>query len=212
MRGVEGETYHQTRLDLSKRRATALGFFERVDLSTKRGSSDDQMEVNVEVAERQTGAFQIGAGFSSVESFIAQAQISQNNLFGRGQLLTLQAQLSGLRQLFLLQFEDPYFLDTNWTFGFQLFNQQRYYRDYTRPEGVTRYFYPLIGPLVLRLRGEAGLITSRDPQGVPIYERYFLGGIFDVRGFQLYSLSPQIRVPADQNPDAGLNVFRVGGN
>jgi len=83
---------------------------------------------------------------------------------------------------------------------------------YSRFEGVARYYYPLVGPLVLRLRGESGLITSRDPQGVPIYERYFLGGIFDVRGFQLYSLSPQIRVPADQNPDAGLNVFRIGGN
>ena len=60
------------------------------------------MEVNVEVAERQTGTFQVGAGFSSVENFIVQAQISQNNLFGRGQSLTLQAQLSGIRQLFLL--------------------------------------------------------------------------------------------------------------
>jgi outer membrane protein insertion porin family len=316
MRVVEGETYNQTRLDLSKKRVTALGFFERVDLSTKRGSSDDQMEVNVEVAERQTGAFQIGAGFSSVESFIAQAQISQNNLFGRGQLLTLQAQLSGLRQLFLLQFEDLYFLDTNWTFGFTLFNQQRYYRDFTRrsvggsltwgylitddvrlyltyqlqdigvntsgrsnlfsggqrsplPAGslanllrsgvtsswrgsltydtrdnklfphsgwhnelsaefaepiflsqnqytrvtaTTRYFYPVFGPMTLKLRLNGGLITSRDPQGVPIYERYFLGGIYDVRGFQLYSLSPQIRVPRDQSPSSALDVFRIGGN
>jgi outer membrane protein insertion porin family len=316
MRVVEGETYNQSKLDLSKRTVTALGFFERVDLSSKRGSDDDKMEVNVEVAERQTGAFQIGAGFSSVESFIAQAQISQNNLFGRGQLLTLQAQLSGLRQLFLLQFEDPYFLDTNWTFGFQLFNQQRYYRDFTRRsvggsltwgykiadftrvyltyqlqdigvntsgrtnlfsggqrsplpagslanllrsgltsswrislthdtrdnrlftkrgwhntvsaefaeqafgsenqynrfEAATRFFYPILGPLVLRLRGEVGFITSREPQGVPIYERYFLGGIFDIRGFPLFSLSPQIRVPRDQNPDAALDVFRVGGN
>jgi outer membrane protein insertion porin family len=316
MRVAEGETYNQSKLDYSKQRVTALGFFDRVDLSTKRGSNDDEMEVNIEVAERQTGAFQIGAGFSSVESFIAQAQISQNNLFGRGQLLTLQAQLSGLRQLFLLQFEDPHFLDTDWTFGFNLFNQQRYYRDftrrsiggsltwgyevtddvrilltymlqdigvntsgrtnlfsggqrsplpegslanllrsgitsswrvvlshdtrdnrlftksgwyntlsaefaepaflsqnqYTRLEGAVRYFYPLIGPLILRLRGEMGLITSRDPQGVPIYERYFLGGIFDVRGFQLFSLSPQIRVPRDQSPDSSLDVFRVGGN
>ena len=39
-----------------------------------------------------------------VENFIAQAQISQNNLFGRGQTLALQAQLSSLRQLFLLRF------------------------------------------------------------------------------------------------------------
>ena len=126
LRIFEGDTYNQTQLDYSKRRVTALGFFEKVDVSTKRGSSDDKMDVNFEVAERPTGTFQIGAGFSSVENFIAQAQISQNNLLGRGQLLTLQAQLSSLRQLFLLQFQDLYFLDTKWTFGFNLFKQDQF--------------------------------------------------------------------------------------
>jgi outer membrane protein insertion porin family len=126
LRIYEGERYSQSALDLSKRRVNALGFFEKVETSTKRGSGDDAMEVNVEVAERQTGAFQIGAGFSSVESFIAQAQISQNNL------LVLQAQMSSLRQLFMLQFDEPYFLDTNWHFGFNLFDQQRYYLGFTR--------------------------------------------------------------------------------
>ena len=101
-------------------------------MSTKRGATDEKMEVNVEVTERPTGTFQIGAGFSSVENFIAQAQISQNNLFGRGQLLTLQAQLSSLRQLFLLRFVDPYFLDTNWTFGFNLFNQDQFLFSFVR--------------------------------------------------------------------------------
>jgi len=67
-----------------------------------------------------------------VENFIAQAQISQNNLLGRGQLLTLQAQISGLRQLFLLQFQDLYFLDTDWTFGFNLFKQDRILSSFTR--------------------------------------------------------------------------------
>ena len=43
----------------------ALGFFENVVVSTKRGSSDEFVEVNVEVTERPTGTFQIGAGFSS---------------------------------------------------------------------------------------------------------------------------------------------------
>jgi outer membrane protein insertion porin family len=55
-------------------------------------------------------------------------------------------------------------------------------------------------------------VHSRDPQGVPIFERYFLGGIFDVRGFRPYSLSPQIRAPGEQEPDARLNTFRIGGN
>jgi outer membrane protein insertion porin family len=316
LRVYEGERYSQSGLDLSKRRVNALGFFEKVETSTKRGSGDDAMEVNVEVAERQTGAFQIGAGFSSVESFIAQAQISQNNLLGRGQSLVLQAQMSSLRQLFMLQFDEPYFLDSNWHFGFNLFDQQRYYLGFTRQskggsltwgylltdslrmfltytlqdisvttggrsnlfsggqrsplpqgslanllhagmvssvrislthdtrndrmfprsgwynsisaefaepdflsesqfsrfEGTARYFYPLWGPLVLRLKGDIGAVVSREPQGVPIFERYFVGGIYDVRGFQIASLGPQIRVPSAQSPDSNLRTFAVGGN
>src|SRR5213079_2295477 len=106
MRISEGELFSNTNLEVSKRRITALGFFENVVVSTKRGSSDEFVEVNVEVSERPTGTFQIGAGFSSVENFIAQAQISQNNLFGRGLTLALQAQLSGLRQLFSLRYID----------------------------------------------------------------------------------------------------------
>jgi len=318
LRIIEGEPYNQSLLDYSKKRVTALGFFEKVDVSTKRGSGDDKMDVNVEVSERPTGTFQIGAGFSSVENFIAQAQISQNNLLGRGTSLTLQAQLSSLRQLFLLQYQDLYFLDTNWTFGFNLFKQDRYLfsfvrrskgasltwgyllaedlrllltytledvsvstsgfstlfsgaaiqpvsvgsianllrsgitssgrallsydsRDnrmfptkgwyntisgevadsyppffsenvFTRYEGVARFFYPIWGPFVLRVKGEAGLIASRDDKGVPIFERYFVGGIYDVRGFSPRSLGPVIRALSSQAQDAQLRSFLVGGN
>jgi outer membrane protein insertion porin family len=316
MRVIEGDPYNQSLLDYSKRRVTSLGFFEKVDLSTKRGSSDNQMDVNVEVAERPTGTFQIGAGFSSVENFIAQAQISQNNLLGRGQLLTLQAQISGLRQLFLLQFQDLYFLDTNWTFGFNLFKQDRILSSFTRSskgasltwgyllaedlrllltykledvsvttggfaglfssgqrdpiplgsianllrsgitssgqaqvsydsrdnrmfptrgwyntlsgeiadhfllsenvftryEAVARFFYPVWGPFVFRAKLEGGLVSSRDPHGVPIFERYFVGGIYDIRGFAPRSLGPVIRSLSAQTQDSSLQSFLIGGN
>ncbi len=316
MRIVEGDSYNQSLLDYSKKRVNALGYFEKVDMSTKRGETDDKMDVNFEVAERPTGTFQIGAGFSSVENFIAQAQVSQNNLFGRGQLLTLQLQYSGLRQLYLLQFQDLYFLDTNWTFGFNLFKQDQFLfsfvrnskggsltwgyllaedtrllltytledvgvstsgfsslfstsviqptqvgsianllrsgitssgkallsydsRDnrlfptrgwyntisaevadpytlsenvFTRYEAVARAFYPLWGPFVLRLKGNLGLIASRDDRGVPIFERYFVGGIYDIRGFSPRSLGPVIRAESSQAPDGSLSNFLIGGN
>ena len=80
------------------------------------------MDVVVEVKERQTGAFSVGAGFSSVENFLFQAQISKQNFLGRGQNLRLEATLSSLRRYFVLSFDDPYFLDTDWTFGFSAFN------------------------------------------------------------------------------------------
>src|SRR6185295_3580864 len=145
MKISEGELFNNTNLEVSKRRITALGFFESVVVSTKRGSSDEFVEVNVEVTERPTGTFQIGAGFSSVENFIAQAQISQNNLFGRGQTLALQAQLSSLRQLFLLRFVEPYFLDTPWTFAFDLYNQSRAFTNFARNSvgGDLTWGYPL---------------------------------------------------------------------
>ena len=317
LRIIEGEPYNQALLDYSKRRVNALGYFEKVDISTRRGTTDNMMEVNVEVSERPTGTFQIGAGFSSVENFIAQAQVSQNNFFGRGQLLTVQAQLSSLRQLFLLQFQDLYFLDTNWTFGFNLFKQDRYLYSFTRSSyggrltwgyllsddlrltltynwekvsitngnvfsglfsagqrdpipagtlanllrsGITsstigllsydtrndrmfpsrgwyntlsaevadkvflseniftryelafRYFYPIWGPFIFRAKMEGGLIASRDPRGVPIFERYFVGGIYDIRGFAPRSLGPVIHAPGSQAPDALLTPFRIGGN
>jgi outer membrane protein insertion porin family len=318
MRIYEGEPFSQTALDYSKRRVNALGYFEKVDVSTRRGSADNMMEVNVEVAERPTGTFQVGAGFSSVENFIAQAQVSQNNFFGRGQMVTLQMQLSSLRQLFLGQFQDYYFLDTKWTFGLNVFKQDRYLYSFTRSsyggsltwgylltddlrllltynwehvgistgnigfgglfsggqrdpipagslanllrsgitsstrgmlsydtrndrmfptkgwyntlsgeiadhfllsenvftryEGALRYFYPIWGPFVFRAKLEGGLIASRDPRGVPIFERYFVGGIYDIRGFAPRSLGPVINAPASQAPDAILTPFRIGGN
>ena len=53
------------------------------------------------------------------------------------------------------------------------------------------------------LKAEAGLITSRDPRGVPIFERYFVGGIYDIRGFAPLLAGPgHPRRPRSQAPDA----------
>src|SRR6185295_12343490 len=133
LRVYEGELYNQTRLDRSKRLVTALGFFEKVELSTKaQQDQPDRIDVNIEVTERATGTFQIGAGFSSVENFVGQAQVAQNNLFGRGTTLQLQASISSLRQYFTLRYLDPYFLDTPLTFAFTLYNSLLTYPSFNR--------------------------------------------------------------------------------
>ena len=318
LRVAEGDRFSQTMLNRSRARVMQLGFFENVDVSTRRGSADNRIVVNIEVKERPTGTFQVGAGFSSVENFIAQAQISQNNLFGRGQRLSLMAQVSGLRQLFSLSFWEPYFLDSRWTFGFDIYNSIRSFESFNRnatggsltwgypithdlrlfltykaelidvstrnrgtlfgsgglgadlPAGVqvsnlfndgvtssvrmsvqwdtrnnrlfpskgmfhaawaefahdytgsqnifnrygafTRFYHPIWGPFVFKFNGQVGLITSSDPQGVPIFERFFTGGIMDVRGFRPRSLGPRISVPQSPSPMAPLISFNKGGN
>jgi outer membrane protein insertion porin family len=103
---IEGGKFSETNLDRSRRRVTALGYFERVELTTM-DEADGTIGVLVEVAVKPTGTFQVGAGFSSIENFIATAQIQQANLFGNGQSLSLNAQLSGIRTLINVRYFEP---------------------------------------------------------------------------------------------------------
>lgn len=318
LRVYEGDLYNQTRLDRSKRLVQALGYFEKVELSTKaQEGNPDKIDVNIEVAERATGTFQIGAGFSSVENFIGQAQVAQNNLFGRGTTLQLQAQISSLRQLFSLRYLDPYFLDSKLTFAFSAYNSLLFYpsfnrtarggeltwgylfgdylrlfgtyklenvqvkqnqaglvvggfaptaqvapgtisnlfrsgwtssiklalnydtRDdrlfpkrgmfhslsvevadpiiasettFVRATGFMRFYRPIWGPIIFRTNLEAGYVYSRSSQGVPIYERYFVGGINTIRGFSLFSLGPRVNLLQSLDPSSFLTPFNIGGN
>ncbi|MHB1843845.1 MAG: outer membrane protein assembly factor BamA [Deltaproteobacteria bacterium] len=135
LRLYEGELFTGSGLRQSKQRVQALGFFETVEVATKKGDAPDLTIVTVTVKERPTGTFQVGAGFSSLESFILTAQVSQNNFLGWGQTASLTAQLSAIRQFLQLQYVDPYFLDTKWTFAFSAFRTETglftYLRDAT---------------------------------------------------------------------------------
>ncbi len=147
LRIYEGELYGATPIKVSKQRVTALGFFETVEITTKKGSADDKMVAVVEVKEKSTGTFQVGAGFSSYENFILTGQISQDNFFGWGQTLSLQVQWSSIRQLGQIQFVEPHFFDTQWTFAFDLYATEAYYTTFTRQAlgGSLTWGYELSG-------------------------------------------------------------------
>jgi outer membrane protein insertion porin family len=164
IRIYEGDYYNGSKVQISQRRVFALGFFAKthplygVKVVSRRGSRPDRIIVRFVVKEKPTGTFQIGAGFSSVESLVFNAQIAKNNLFGRGQSLSFAAQVSGIRQLFQLQFVDPYFLDLPLTFAFSAFNSQRDFRTLfsvgfiqTTTGGTLTWGYPLLDDLNLLL-------------------------------------------------------------
>ena len=147
LRIYEGERFSGTGMRQSKQRVNALGFFETVEITTKPGSGEDKVVAQVEVKERPTGTFQLGAGYSSYEHFILTGQISQQNFFGWGQTLSLQVQWSTIRQLGQIQFVDPYFMDTRWTFAFDLYMTEATYTTFTRRSagGSMTWGYELAG-------------------------------------------------------------------
>ncbi len=146
LRVYEGELFSGTGFKSSKDRVMALGYFETVDIAQTR-RSPDTMDIVVTVKERPTGSFQVGAGYSSSENFVLTGQISQQNFLGWGNSLTLQLQWSSVRQLGQISFEEPYFLDTRWTFSFDVYANQTEYSAFTRSAvgGSLTWGYELAG-------------------------------------------------------------------
>ena len=132
LRVYEGALFSASGMRRSKERVTALGFFETVEMNFKPGSDDTHVVITVEVKEKSTGSFQVGFGFSSVENFIFTAQVTQNNFLGWGTTVSLSAQLSSIRQLVQLSYYDPYFLDSDWLFSFDVYRTQIDQFDFTR--------------------------------------------------------------------------------
>jgi len=153
---LEGDLYSESGKDAAEGRVMRLGYFESVIVSTERGSAEDKIVLNIEVTERLTGQFQVGAGFSTIENFVLQAQISYDNFLGRGTTVTLMAQLSSLRRLFNLSYSSRYFLDTKFWFMLNVFNTSNIYPSFTRKStGFTmRWGYPI--PRIRNLTAFAG--------------------------------------------------------
>ncbi|RNC68912.1 MAG: outer membrane protein assembly factor BamA [Desulfuromonadales bacterium] len=132
MKVVEGETYSSTGLKRSKQSLMNTGFFEEANIATVKGSADNKLDVNVEVKEKPTGTFSIGAGYSSLDGLIGQGSVSQANFLGLGLKANLAASLGGKSSTYNVGITDPYFLDSRWTVGADIYRTERDYIDFTK--------------------------------------------------------------------------------
>lgn len=128
---AEQELYSADKVKQSKNALQRTGYFEDVQVSTKKTDQPDAVDLLVDVKEGPTGSFSLGAGYSSGDSFVFNAGIQEKNLFGRGQALNLNANVGSRRQDFTTSFNEPYFLDTPLGVGFDAFNNQRTYTDFS---------------------------------------------------------------------------------
>ncbi|MBI2368819.1 MAG: outer membrane protein assembly factor BamA [Deltaproteobacteria bacterium] len=145
LRLAEGDRYNASLLTRSRQRVQNLGFFEETNLTTKPGEDRDTIDVNIQVKEAPTGRFTVGAGVGSESGFIVLAEIAQQNLFGRGQSLSLSGRLSGISSDFVLSFTEPWLFDIPLSAGADLFNTRREFINFNRDSkgGALRAGYPL---------------------------------------------------------------------
>ncbi|MEO1609114.1 MAG: outer membrane protein assembly factor BamA [Pseudomonadota bacterium] len=124
IRLVEGDAYNPLMIDRAKDRLKNLGFFKKVDVRQRPGSSRDRVIVDFAVEEQSTGELAFGGGYSTSEGVIGDISITERNLLGNGQFLRLKLSGSLTRAQIDLSFTEPRFLDKNIAAGFDLFHKE----------------------------------------------------------------------------------------
>ena len=299
MQVKEGGLLDASAVRKSSERLQRLEFFEEVNVAPEATVQPDLMDVVVDVKEKATGTFSVGAGYSSVDNMMFMGEISENNFLGKGQRLSLQANLSSRSSRYNFSFTEPHLNDTKLLFGYDLYNWSREYDDYTKDstgaalrfaypiwnkwnlgwgygfddtkmtdvavlnvpqsildsmeiettsfvrlglskdtrnkitdaskgwlttysikqaggplggdsaftkyEATSGWYYPLWWDTTFHVKGSMGYVVENEDKKLPVYEKFYLGGLNTIRGFDSGKISP-----LEVNKD-GVTYSRVGG-
>jgi outer membrane protein insertion porin family len=278
----EGDVFNASALKRSYERINNLQFFEAVELSPKPKPEEKLVDLDVKVKEKPTGFISVGGGYSSIDKFVAMVDITEGNLFGRGQYIKLRGELGGRSSFYELSFREPWFMDKPISFGTSIYRTTRKYGNFERratgfevsfgksfweywgasiaynyekatifnikedasqtikdQEGTrttssittsvgrdTRdsyidpsrgsknaasltfaglggtnaflkglldsgWYFPLFDVTTIHLRGRLGYATGLFGKKLPLYERYYVGGIYTVRGLGYGDAGPK---------------------
>lgn len=121
----EGDLYNETKVQTSLANIRRLGFFSNVTLNKPQGEREDVVDLEISVEEKMTGTLNVGAGFSSTDGFVFTSAVSEQNFLGLGHSIVINANVSKLNQRYNLSYRYPYFLDTQWELGADLFRTTR---------------------------------------------------------------------------------------
>jgi len=138
-----GEPFDMVRVKISQQRLEGLDYFDKVTMDPEPTdpviAGHKNLDVNVE--EKDTGNFTLGAGFSSVDALVGYAEITQGNfdLFhpwhftGGGQKMRLFVQLGTQRQDYELSFIQPWLFNIKLSLGVDLYRHQL---DFESPNNI----------------------------------------------------------------------------
>lgn len=171
----EGELYNETRRRQSLENIQRLGYFEEVNFKTSIDPERTEvMNVDISVKERNTGQIQLGAGYGTSQGFTLQGSVNQANFLGKGQNLGASLNLSNTGSYYSLSFTEPYFADTLWSVGTDLYQSANSGRaDYNEDHkgGAIRFGHPLAEYTRGYLRykyDDTNLLTKSDSAGKAI--------------------------------------------
>lgn len=127
-----GEPFDMVRVRVSKYRLEGLDYFSKVDARPVATDVPNRDDLLIGVEEKNTGNLSFGAGFSSVDSIVGFAEITQGNFdiahpptfTGGGQKFRLRVQIGTERQDVIVSFVEPWFLDRKLALNTEIYHRR----------------------------------------------------------------------------------------
>ena len=95
MRQKTGEPFNANLARRSMQRVYNLGFFEDVNVKMNPGVEPNAVVMEIDVKEKRTGSFGIGAGYSSSDGMVGMVSVSDTNFRGMGDTISISYEISG---------------------------------------------------------------------------------------------------------------------
>jgi len=197
-RQLESAWYDGDRIRLSRDRLGRLGYFTDTTVDTVEvPGSPDQVDLDVKVTEKPTGAIMVGAGFSSAEKLVLTGSINQANAFGTGNNIGINVNTSRVFRTIGLSYTNPYYTEDGVSRTFDLF-----YRTSRPPIYLRTINYEVVT--------QGGSVNF----GIPFSEldRVFLGVGYEDTSVTTYSNSPdryKTFVEKNDGPADGVGTART---
>ena len=138
-----GEKFDRSRLMRSIRDVYSLGFFEDAGVQNFTPQDDGTVDLELRVAERQTGQLGAGAGYSAVNAVTGFIEVAETNLFGTGNRMSFRWEFSRRQNDLNFSYSMPWVWDTPTSMGIDLYDSSHrsqvndFYRDQRTGGSVT---------------------------------------------------------------------------
>ncbi len=121
----EGDIYNQNYYEFSVTRLNQLGYFNPIDKDKdadfKTNEEEGLVDVTIKVSEKGRQQISFNGGLSGIGGSFFGLEYSTNNLFGRGEVLSLNVAAGNRQRSFQFSFTEPYIRNRPITAGFTIF-------------------------------------------------------------------------------------------
>jgi len=188
----EGDIYNQNAFEFSIIRLNQLGYFNPIDKDKdadfKTNEEEGLVDVNIKVTEKGRQQISFNGGLSGIGGSFFGLQYSTNNLFGRGEVLTLDLAAGNRQRSFQFSFTEPYIRNRPITAGFSIFAySQKFFGEGTLLSQNTAAQQGLLGTSIDFLTTNEANLFTRTSYGASIFASTPLSEFYRKRPFTQFS-------------------------